>query len=183
LLVSLKLAISWSFTAAMNFQSPNLTLHCRPEAQQITPQTQFVQPAPSLLPQKPFLMPTPSTAPISLFGGNLTITPTPAATSLAASASMFSVASLTAAAPLLKTEPPPAAATPATLDLMAPTPQKIVPAAAVEIKKEVVSEPVLSEESFMAASTAVKKLFSDELTTSLRQSLDATYTVQSHNKT
>jgi len=128
-------------------------------------------------------MPTPTSAPISLFGGNLTITPKPAATTqTAVSASPFSVASLTAAAPSIRSEPPPPAAqTPATLDTMAPVPQKVEQVATPEIKKEVVSEPVLSEESFASASSAVLKLFSDELNSSLRQSLDATYTVHTHN--
>lgn len=157
----------------MNFHPANFAPRCRPVAQQIAPPTQSVLPSPAPLPQKPFLMPTPTTAPISLFGGNLTITPKP----VAATPSPFSVAALTSTTPLIRSEPPPAASTSTTFESVAPTPQNIVPVAAPEVKKEVVSEPILSEESFAAASTAIIKLFADELTTSLRQSSDAPYTV------
>lgn len=138
---------------------------------------QSAQPASAPVAQKPFLMPTPNTAPISLFGGNLT--PKAAAATPTVLASPFSVASLTATASLIKSEPQTTPA-PAALEYTAPAPQKTVQVVAPEAKKEVVSEPVLSEESFVAASTAVMKLFSEELSTSLRQSSDASFTVCIH---
>ncbi|CAB3363849.1 Hypothetical predicted protein [Cloeon dipterum] len=78
-----------------------------------------------------------------------------------------------AASTALYTVPPPA------LDLTSKEPPPVQPALEVKVVKEVVPEQAMSEEAFLAASSAIMRQFKEEIATSLKQSTDRDFTVGS----
>ncbi|XP_059468511.1 nuclear pore complex protein Nup214 [Neocloeon triangulifer] len=137
-----------------------------PKAKQSTPfgqpfSTPAAEPAAAAPVPKAFSMPPPSApAPANIFGGIQPVVSQPAKSE--AAPSIFSMARpAVTIAPKVDPQPQPQ------------------PTSEVKVIKEPVAEPVMSEESFIAASTAIMRQFSEEISTSLKQSADTSFTIAS----